>query len=128
MTAPMSLFDVVPPKSHDPAWLIAPMTPLEERFRAFHADNPHIYRELERVALAELTRGAARLSIAKMAEQLRADYGTSSIGDPFKINNSYRAYYARLLIHRHPELDGKFELREPRQPRPDTVTTEGDRA
>lgn len=117
----LSIFDIVPAGSHDPAWLVAPMTPLEQAFKAFHDENPHIYRELERRSLVEVQHGALRLSIAKMAEQLRADHGTTTEGDPFKINNSYRALYARLLIHRHQQLAGKFELRERREQRPDMV-------
>lgn len=118
----MSIFDVVPPTSREPAWLVAPLSDLEKRFAAFHAENPHIYRELETRATREHERGSARLSIAKLAEQLRADYAVSSAGDAYKINNSYRALYARLLVHRHPALAGKFELRERREPRPTEAT------
>jgi hypothetical protein len=121
MTAPHSIFDVVPPLSHDPAWLVAPLTPLEQRFKAFHEQNPAIYRRLEMRAVHESNQGASRLSIAKLAEQLRADVTVQTVGDEFKINNSFRALYARLLIHRNPELNGKFEVRERRESRPDTV-------
>jgi hypothetical protein len=120
MTAP-SIFDFVdaldaaPSRADEPSWLAAPTTPLEGKFKAFHEQNPQMYRELERRSVYEASHGAARLSIAKMAEQLRADPSIASIGDAFKINNSYRALYARLLIHRHPELDGKFEIRERRE-------------
>ncbi len=30
---------------------------------------------------------------------------------PFKINNNHTSLYARLLIHRHPELKSVIELR-----------------
>lgn len=104
-----SLFDIAPPNSKDPAWLLSPQTDLEKAFKAFHEANPHVYTRLEERAIRDA--GSNRLSISKLAEQLRADIGTSTVGDAFKINNSYRALYARLLIHRNPVLDGKFELR-----------------
>lgn len=113
----MNLFDLVPPNSDDPAWLAAPQTPLEQRFKAFHEANPQIYRELETRAMREHERGSKRLSIAKLAEQLREDYAVTSVADSYKINNSWRAFYARLLMHRHPAMDGKFELREQRKDR-----------
>jgi hypothetical protein len=34
----------------------------------------------------------------------------STTGD-FKLNNNYRAHYARLIMHQEPDLDGIFELR-----------------
>jgi len=111
VTQLMSLFDIVAPGSPDPAWLVAPQTELERKFAAFHVANAAIYRHLEERALRETAQGASRLSIAKLAEQLRADGNVETQGDAFKINNSYRALYARLLVHRHPELDGLFELR-----------------
>jgi hypothetical protein len=123
VTSPVTLFDVVAasaPRPLEPSWLAVPVTPLEQKFKAFHELNPAMHRELERRSLWEVRHGATRLSIAKMAEQLRADPSVTTIGDGFKINNSYRAFYARLLIHRHPELDGKFELRERRERNPDT--------
>lgn len=114
MTAPMDLFSIVPPSSADPAWLMVPMSPIERSFKAFHDANPHVYRELERCALRESAR-SRRLSISKMVEQIRADRMIETANDPFKINNNFRALYARLLMHRHTELDGRFEVRERRE-------------
>ena len=34
-----------------------------------------------------------------------------SIGD-YKLNDHYRSRYVRLIIEKHPELEGFFELRE----------------
>jgi hypothetical protein len=35
----------------------------------------------------------------------------STRGDEFKLNNDYRAPYARLIMRREPDLDGLFETR-----------------
>lgn len=84
---------------------------LEERFAEFHAANPHVYTRLRDAALAQARGGAPRLSIAKLAEELRADHRVKTGGDDFKINNSFRAPYARLLMEREPLLRGRFETR-----------------
>ena len=52
------------------------------RFWAFHQENPHVYNtEIE------------------------------TQGDPFKVNNTFRARYARLLMRQEPALAGVFETR-----------------
>lgn len=114
MTQP-SIFDLELPNSADPAWFAAPLTSLEQRFKAFHEANPHVYTALAGRAQYESLHGATRLSIAKLAEQLRADIAVNTTGDEFRINNSFRALYARLLMHRLPMLAGKFEVRERRE-------------
>src|SRR5689334_14647934 len=81
-------------------------TTIEERFAKFHSENPHVYMELRVAALGAASRGAKRLSIAKLAEDLRADPRLRTYADDFKINNSYRRPYAELLMKREPELAG----------------------
>src|SRR4051812_35558197 len=113
MTALPDLFTFADPRF--PSWYLAPQSDLERRFVMFDRANPRVYAALERLVLKEVAAGAKRLGIAKLAEQLRADPDIATQGDAWKINNSYRALYARLLIHRHPELDGVMECRERRE-------------
>lgn len=113
MTAAPDLFSFADPRF--PAWYLAPQSELERRFVVFDRANPRVYAALERLALKEVAGGAKRLGIAKLAEQLRADPDVSTQGDAWKINNSFRALYARLLIHRHPILDGIIECRGRRE-------------
>ena len=54
------------------------------------------------LALAPTT---SRLSINKIVEELRAQYRTP-------INNTFRAPLSRELMERHPELQGRFKVRE----------------
>lgn len=86
---------------------------LEERFQAFHELNPHVYRHLRRLAL-DLARRDRRMGIGGLFEVLRWQYAIVTTGDPFRLNNNYRAFYARLLMDSEPELEGFFDTR--RQP------------
>ena len=81
-------------------------------FYAFHTVNPHVYTQLLELARRLRSRGIDRYGIAGLFEVLRYDHtiNTGSAQD-FKLNNSYRAYYARLLMQCNPELAGLFELR-----------------
>lgn len=84
---------------------------LTERFAEFHADNPHVYYQLKRLALAQRRAGNDRGSINQLFEVLRWQVSMSTAGDDFKLNNNWRSFYARLLMEQEPELAGFFETR-----------------
>jgi len=83
---------------------------LETRSRTFDAENPEVYAKLLDLARTIKARGMGRVSIALLFERLRWISQIETTGDQFKLNNSYRAYYARKLM-REPGLDGLFETR-----------------
>ncbi len=85
---------------------------LEWRFRAVHAANPQVYRRLEEKALDLVKQGRTRIGIAELVEDLRYDFTLRTTGEPFKLNNSHRAFYARMLIQRRPELAAVVETRK----------------
>jgi hypothetical protein len=85
----------------------------EERFRAFHADNPQVYAELVRLARQAKSIGIQKLGIRMLWEVMRWNFllrTTRPEGD-FKLNDHYHSRYARLL-NEEPGLAGSFELRE----------------
>lgn len=87
----------------------------EERFQAFHRQHTEVYRAFERRALALAQRGYRRWGAAAIFEVLRYESAISGQpDDAYKLNNSFRAYYARMFLARHPELDGFFETRQQR--------------
>lgn len=96
----------------DPHWLAWPITKLERRFAEFHAANPHVYAEFERRALQLYRAGAQRIGAKAIAERIRWDVHVRTLGDEYKLNNSFVSLYARLLIHRHPELADVIETRQ----------------
>lgn len=97
----------------DPLWLSSPTDRIQEAFAKFHQANPHIYDELEaRCLQLQHNPRAKRIGIALLFESMRFDHLVDSIGDDYKLNNNYRALYARLLIHRQPWLASRLETRE----------------
>lgn len=98
--------------AQDPPWLVWPHTRIERRFAHFHGANPHVYAEFERRAMELLCAGARRIGVKAIAERIRWDVHVRVLTEDYKINNSLVALYARLLIHRHPELAEVIELRQ----------------
>lgn len=93
-------------------WKPEPPPPtLAERFAAFHAQNPGVYQRLRELALDAVRRGRRRLSISQLYEVLRWQVSLETKGDEFRLNNSWRSFYARELMASEPELEGVFELR-----------------
>lgn len=82
------------------------------RFEEFHTDNPIVYEVL--VSLAGqwvAATGRRKLGIGALFERARWDIALVT-GDPdFKLNNNYRAYYARLIMRQERHLAGLFDLR-----------------
>ena len=104
----MSLLDLLPMTAPD---VEANATPAE-RAEAFHKANPKVYYELRRLAMQLVRVGHRKFGIAMIFEQLRWQwYERTQDIEGFKLNNSYRAFYARLLMESEPELAGVFETR-----------------
>lgn len=90
---------------------------IDERFAAFHARNPQVYEALRARALAMRRRGVERYSIAGLFELLRWQYAMQTAGGEYKLNNDFRAPYARLLMEQEAALAGFFEVRCRREER-----------
>ena len=82
-------------------------------FEIYHEQHPEVYAHL--VALARQWHRATRkkIGIATLYERLRWEYGiTGRDQHGFKLNNNYRAYYARLIMEENPDLAFMFDLRK----------------
>lgn len=86
---------------------------IELEFKQFHAEHPEVYVQLVKLARAWQANGSAKLGIATLFEVLRwnSHINTNKDGG-YKLNNNYRALYARLIMQKEPDLAGLFELRE----------------
>lgn len=84
---------------------------LDQQFRKFHRENPDVYRRLLELALQLRAKGHTKGSIAMLFEVLRWEYALATTDADFKLNNNYRAFYARLLMTHEPRLRGFFETR-----------------
>ena len=80
--------------------------------RAFHEANPKVYVELRALARQTLHAGRNCLGIGVLWEVMRWHRSLVHDGaEDFKLNNNYRAWYARELMRREPELVNFFEIR-----------------
>lgn len=84
---------------------------LRADFRRFHEENPHVFREIVRLCRRAKERGHDRWSINGIFEVLRWQAIETDEEKP-TLNNNYRAFYARLVMDRCPDLAGFFEIRE----------------
>lgn len=84
----------------------------ENAFERFHTANPRVYEVLVRLAREWVGRtGRHKLGIATLYERTRWEIALATSDPDFKLNNNFRAYYARLIMLREPDLDGLFDLR-----------------
>lgn len=82
-----------------------------DKFRQFHADNPHVLETIIRRARILNSRDQ-RASMKLMFELLRWDHlMTTETDEPFKLNNNYTSYYTRLVEAEAPDLIGFFAKR-----------------
>lgn len=84
---------------------------LPERFDLFHRLNPHVADRLLEMAQHRVRLGRRRLSMKLLFEVLRDDAETYDPTSDYRLNNSYTAFYSRLLIERDPALAEVFETR-----------------
>lgn len=84
---------------------------IDERFRAFHAANPHVFDLLVILARRMTARGG-RVGIKACWERLRWEYRERVEGDDWAwLNNDYTSRYARLIAETCPDLADAFEVR-----------------
>jgi hypothetical protein len=82
-----------------------------EAFLRYHAENPQVYEALKHFALEAKAAGRERMGINAVHERVRWYTSVEAQHDSFKVNNSWRPFYARLLMQHVPELAGFFETR-----------------
>jgi hypothetical protein len=94
---------------------------IAEAFAVFHGENPHVFRNLRKLALTWHARHPAeKVGIKHLYEVLRWEYETRTDrpSNEVCLNNNFTAYYARLLMASEPILRGVFEIRAQNPNRP----------
>ena len=82
------------------------------RFEEFHADNPRVYGVLVNLARQWVARtGRGKLGIGALYERARWEIALATADPDYKLNNNFRAYYARLIMRNNADLAGLFDLR-----------------
>jgi hypothetical protein len=101
--------------------------PADVRFLKFHRENPHVYPLFVR-----FTRQAKMfhrgVGINAVLERARWETYLSTDGDPYKLNNNFAPYYARLIMRLNPDLNGVFTTRLSRADREAQLTYPGQSA
>jgi hypothetical protein len=83
----------------------------EIRAIQFWDDNPEVREQFIAYALDQAAH-ERRISIAYLAEMVRAKDRVNRRGDPCKFNNSWRPVIARLLIRQYPHIRPWIEIRK----------------
>ena len=55
--------------------------------------------------------GRHKLGIATLYERARWEIALTTSDPDYRLNNNFRAFYARLIMLREPDLAGLFDLR-----------------
>ena len=84
---------------------------LGEQAEDFHAMNPQVYRLAVKIARFMKDRGVKRYGIGAIWEIMRFKY-LETTGSIYKLNNNYRAWFARRMMRDESDLAGFFETRE----------------
>src|SRR5690606_38342079 len=87
-------------------------TKMERDFEKYHAENPQVFRLFHMYASEVKARGYKRFSANAIFERIRWHMNIETKGDEYKLNNNYRAFYARKLMVEVPGFEGFFEIRE----------------
>jgi hypothetical protein len=88
------------------------LSPIVQRFKIYHVENPHVYTEFSKYAKQLISVGHDKLSSSLIFERMRWESMIQTQGDEYKLNNNYRAYYARMFEYKNPEYSGYFSFRK----------------
>lgn len=83
-----------------------------EKFKDFHEANPQVYERLVNMTRNLVARGRPRIGMGMLFEVIRWEHYMKTEGEPFKLNNNYRAFYSRLIEKENPDLKGIFTKRQ----------------
>jgi hypothetical protein len=82
------------------------------KFKKYHIENPHIYREFKRYA-NEMIKHKNKSSAWLIINRIRWDHDiASNSNEVFKISNDYIALYARLLIYHDSKFKDFFMIKQ----------------
>jgi hypothetical protein len=85
---------------------------IAERFETFHRENPHVYRTLVRLAREWVnSTGSQKIGMKSLYEVARWRLAIETNDAEYRLNNSYTAFFARLIMWQEPDLNGLFDLR-----------------
>lgn len=84
-------------------------------FLDFHHKNPEVWALFRDLCLRLYKRGVRHYGARCVMEVVRYESAIHTEGQPWKINNNYVPFYARLLMAQDQRFVGFFELRTSKQ-------------
>lgn len=84
---------------------------IRERFEKFHAENPQVWELFKKFTFQLIRVGHKHYSSDAIVQQIRWHTAVETVGEVTKVNDHYRAYYARMFHREFPEHDGFFRNR-----------------
>lgn len=85
---------------------------IREKFEVYHTENPKVYALFVHFAKEARSSNKKVYSSKSIFERIRWHIDIETVGDCFKLNNNYTAYYARKMMDEYPEFTGFFRVRE----------------
>lgn len=86
---------------------------MREQAQRFHNDHPEVWDLFVQFTGEMIARGFKNYSVNAIFERIRWEMDAGGDGKTaFKLNNNYRAFYARRFHRMFPEHDGFFRTRE----------------
>ena len=86
---------------------------MRSQVKAFHSEHPEVWDLFVRFTQELINRGFRHYSVNAMFERIR--WECDAVGgdgkSTFKLNNNYRAFYARHFHNVYPQHDGFFRTR-----------------
>lgn len=101
---------------------LRPADKIAQNFWRFHIEHPDVYRMFDHYTRIMIDSGLRNGSAALVAERIRWETTLRGTGrGVVKLNNNYRALYARLWEERNPERKGFFRKRVRRDQSADSI-------
>ena len=86
---------------------------MREQCTRFHQEHPEVWEMLKHFSWEMKNKGFDHYSINGTFERIRWEKDLGGDGkSQFKLNNNYRAFYARRFMRVYPEFEGFFRIRE----------------
>jgi hypothetical protein len=85
---------------------------LHEKFCEYDRENPLVWEKFVEATKILIDRGHKKISAELVVNQIRWFYALQRGKDGFKINNNYKAFYARKWAKAYPEFSNIFAYRK----------------
>lgn len=86
---------------------------MRQQCNEFHKKHPEVWRLFCRFTTDIIDRGFKHYSVNAIFERIRWEMDAGGDGtSAFKLNNNYRAFYARRFMTMYPQYEGFFRTRE----------------